>query len=122
MKNNATRRRRVAPARKCLPSASTHCMRCGYRQRRRSPSRLLGRARVGRPSLRQARQAVVRSILSSAATMPRATARRSSSGTEARGSRCFSVRRNSTSSALSATEVLVRVRLRGASASMPPVA
>ena len=122
MKNSATRRRRAAPARKCLPSASTHCMRSAYCQRRVSPSRLCGRRRVGRPIRRHARHTVVRSIFRSAGTMPRSRARRTSSGAEARGSHRFSVRRKATSSTLSACEVVVRVRCRGSRAASLPLA
>ena len=50
--NSANRGQRGVPARKWLPSASTHCMRSAYRQRRVSPSRMCSRRSVGAPSRR----------------------------------------------------------------------
>jgi len=83
MKKTATRLARRTPARKCLPSASTIIMRCGYAKRRLSASCLAGTRRKGSPMRPHARQIVLRSTASNGPITPRSRARRTSSGTEA---------------------------------------
>ena len=106
------------------PSASTHCMRHIGDQRRMSPSRLCGRWRqsAGPSAGTRATRWCDRLQALFTGMMPSSPPRRTSSGAEARGSRCFSVRRKTTSFGLSACEVVIRVRCCGSRAARLPLA